>query len=130
MDHSRFIPVVVDGVDADGNPNTIQITPNRHHWENVGVFYDENRIFDATVIRLREVSLSYDLPSKWLDNTPFGSASITLAGQNLWFKSPNVPVSANFDPEVSSLGVGNGQGFDYVTGPTSKMYGGSVRFTF
>lgn len=128
--YDRFIPVVVDGVDADGNPNTIQITPNRHHWENMGVFYDENRIFDATVIRLREVSLSYDLPSKWLDNTPFGSASITLAGQNLWFKSPNVPVSANFDPEVSSLGVGNGQGFDYVTGPTSKMYGGSVRFTF
>lgn len=128
--YDRFIPVVVDGVDADGNPNTIQITPNRHHWENMGVFYDENRIFDATVIRLREVSLSYDLPSKWLDNTPFGSASITFAGQNLWFKSPNVPVSANFDPEVSSLGVGNGQGFDYVTGPTSKMYGGSVRFTF
>lgn len=128
--YDRFIPVVVDGVDADGNPNTIQITPNRHHWENMGVFYDENRIFDATVIRLREVSLSYALPSKWLENTPFGSASVTFAGQNLWFKSPNVPVSANFDPEVSSLGVGNGQGFDYVTGPTSKMYGGSVRFTF
>lgn len=126
----RFVPVVVDGVDADGNPNTVQITPNQHFWRNAGVYWDENRIFDATVLRLREISLAYDIPSKWLEKTPFGSASITFSGQNLWFTAPNTPESANFDPEVGSLGVGNGQGFDFVTGPTGKKWGGSIRFTF
>jgi hypothetical protein len=129
-DFDRFVPVVTQGVDSDGNPNTIQITPNNHFWRNAGVYYDENRIFDATVIRLREISLGYDIPAKWLEKTPFGSASITFSGQNLWFDAPNTPESANFDPEVSSLGVGNGQGFDFVTGPTGKKWGGSIRFTF
>lgn len=127
---NRFVPVIVSGVKADNTPNDIQITTNRHYWEDTGVFYDENRIFDATTVRLREVSLSYSLPSSVLDNTPFGSASLTLSGQNLWYEAVNFPSSINFDPEVLSLGVGNGQGFDFVTGPTSKRYGASLSFTF
>ena len=127
---NRFTPVIVSGVKADGTPNDIQITANRHYWEDTGVFYDENRIFDATSIRLREVSLSYSLPKSILDNSPFGSASLTLSGQNLWYEAVNFPSSINFDPEVLSLGVGNGQGFDFVTGPTSKRYGASLSFTF
>ena len=31
---------------------------NRHYWEHTGVFYDEHRIFDATTLRVREISLS------------------------------------------------------------------------
>ncbi|MFQ5445822.1 MAG: SusC/RagA family TonB-linked outer membrane protein [Saprospiraceae bacterium] len=135
----RFVPVIVPGVkqtgtDGEGNPiyapNDIQITPNQHFWHDAGVFYDENRMFDGTTLRLREVSLSYDLPAKWLENSPFGALSLTFSGQNLWFKSFNIPDGANFDPEVLSLGVGNGRGFDFVTGPTSKKFGGSLRITF
>ncbi len=127
---NRFVPVIVSGVKADGTPNDIQITANRHYWEDTGVFYDENRMFDATTVRLREVSLSYSLPKSFLERTPFGSASLTLSGQNLWYKAVNFPDSINFDPEVLSLGVGNGQGFDFVTGPTAKRYGASLSFTF
>lgn len=126
----RFVPVVTTGVLADGSPNNIQITPNRHYWEHTGVFYDENRIFDATTLRLREISLSIVAPSNWLTKTPFGAASLTFSGQNLWYKAFNFPESINFDPEVLSLGVGNGRGFDYVTGPTSKKYGATLSLTF
>jgi hypothetical protein len=126
----RFIPVVVEGVDADGNPNTVQVTTTRHHWEHMGVFYDEQKVYDATTIRLREVSLSLNAPSAWLDATPFGRASLTLAGQNLWYNAPNFPSSINFDPEVQSLGVGNGRGFEYMTGPTAKKYGATLSLTF
>lgn len=130
----RFVPVVVTGLkeDADGNlvPNDIQVTANDAYWRNTGVWYDENRIFDATTIRLREISLSYDLPKQVLDRTPFGSVSIVLSGQNLWYDAVNFPDSINFDPEVLSLGVGNGRGFDFVTGPTSKRFGGTLFFTF
>lgn len=126
----RFVPVIAPGVRRDGSINTTQITPNRHYWEHTGVFYDEHRIFDATTLRLREISLSITAPSSWLQNTPFGSASLTLSGQNLWYKAFNFPESINFDPEVLSLGVGNGRGFDFVTGPTAKKYGATLSFTF
>ena len=130
----RFVPVVVTGLkrDSDGNlvENDIQITPNNAYWRNAGVFYDENRIFDATTVRLREISLSYGFPKSFMEKTPFGSASLTLSGQNLWYNAVNFPKSINFDPEVLSLGVGNGRGFDFVTGPTSKRFGATLNFTF
>jgi len=126
----RFVPVIAPGVQRDGSVNTVQITPNRHYWEHTGVFYDEHRMFDATTLRLREISLSLTAPSSWLANTPFGSASLTISGQNLWYKAFNFPESINFDPEVLSLGVGNGRGFDFVTGPTAKKYGATLSFTF
>lgn len=126
----RFVPVIATGVKADGSPNDVQITSTRHYWEHTGVFYDENRMFDGTTLRLREISLSLVAPSSWLANTPFGGASLTLSGQNIWYKAFNFPESINFDPEVLSLGVGNGRGFDYVTGPTSKKYGATLSFQF
>lgn len=129
-DIDRFIPVVARGVDADGNPNGVQITSNRHHWEHMGIFYDEQRIFDGTTVRLREISLTLTAPKSLLSSTPFGRASVTFAGQNLWYNAPGFPPSLNFDPEVQSLGVGNGRGFDYMTGPTAKKYGATLSLTF
>ena len=126
----RFVPVVVSGVDKDGNPNKVQVTPNAHYWRDTGVWYDENRIFDASTIRLREVSLSLVAPKSWLNGTPFGRASLTFSGQNLWHLAYNFPASSNMDPEVLSLGVGNGKGFDRTTGPTSKKWGATLSFTF
>ena len=74
--------------------------------------------------------MSFNIPGNLLDRTPFGNASLTFSGQNLWFNAVNFPDSINFDPEVLSLGVGNGRGFDYVTGPTSRRYGATLSFTF
>lgn len=129
-DFDRFVPVIVPGVKADGTPNDVQVTPNQHFWRNGGVFINENRIFDGTTIRLREVSLSYGLPKSFLDKTPFGAVLLTFSGQNLWFQAVNIPAGANFDTEVLSLGVGNGQGFEYMNVPTAKKYGASLRVTF
>jgi len=116
--------------DGELVPNDIQVTANNAYWRNTGVWYDENRIFDGTVVRLREVSLSYSIPKKLIDKSPFGGIALTFSGQNLWYNAVNFPKSLNFDPEVLSLGVGNGQGFDFVTGPTSKRFGGTINLTF
>lgn len=129
-DFDRFVPVIAPGVLADGTPNTQQITPNRHYWENGGVFIDEMRVYDASYVKLREVSLSYALPAAMLENSPFGNVSFTVSGQNLWFDALGFPDGANFDPEVISTGVGNTRGFELMNAPTSKQIGGSVRLTF
>ena len=136
----RFVPVIAPGVkesgevNADGSPvyvpNDIQITSTQHYWQNGGVFHDEMRVYDATYLKLREVSVAYDLPKSLLSNTPFGAITLTLSGQNLWFRAYGFPEGANFDPEVASLGVGNGQGFELMNVPTAKQFGGSLRLTF
>ena len=126
----RFVPVIQKGVQADGSPNTTQITSTQHHWANGGVFNSELQVYDATNIRLREISLSMVFPSNWLNNTPFGSASLTLSGQNLWFFAKNFPDGMNFDPEVSSTGVGNGRGYELMSAPSARRYGATLNFTF
>jgi hypothetical protein len=41
-----------------------------------------------------------------------------------------MPKDANFDTNASSTGVGNAQGFDFITGPTTKRYGLSLKASF
>ncbi|WP_190809692.1 SusC/RagA family TonB-linked outer membrane protein [Flagellimonas sp. S3867] len=118
-------------LDGSGNaiPNTIQQGANEIYFLN---FVDPSgqTIYDGSVVRLREVSLSYALPRKLLEKTPFGSLSFTLLGQNMWYWAPNVPSGTNFDPEVISTGVGNGLGLDLQTTPTSRKYGFSIKASF
>ena len=121
---------VLPGVNQNGNINATQIGLTQYGFNNSGFFVNEQAIYDATNLRLREVSLSYNLPKKFIEKTPFGKISISFVGQNLWFKAFNFPEHLNFDPEVLSLGVGNGQGFDYLTGPTAKRYGFNFNLTF
>ncbi|RZS99943.1 SusC/RagA family TonB-linked outer membrane protein [Aquimarina brevivitae] len=128
--YDRTQTFILPGVKADGSPNDIQIAATDLGFVNSGFFIDEQAVYDATTIRLREISLSYDFPKRFLDKTPFGAVSIRLIGQNMWYKAINFPEGLNFDPEVTSLGVGNGQGFDYLTGPTAKRYGFSLNLTF
>ncbi len=121
---------ILPGVTADGNPNTIQINNSNLYFDNVAFGPSELQVYDATTLRLQEVSLGYSLPGRFLDKTPFGSVSFTVSGFNLWYKAFNVPESTNFDPNVAGLGIGNGQGFDFLNGPSSKRYGFSVKATF
>jgi hypothetical protein len=39
-------------------------------------------------------------------------------------------IVTNFDPNIAGLGIGNGQGFDYLNGPSSKRYGFSIKASF
>ena len=125
----RFLPLILPGENSEGEPNTIQGYAGDYFFD---AYFnaDEGLIFDGTVIRLREIALSYALPASLLDSTPFGSISLRISGENLFYNAPNFPEGVNFDPEVLSLGVGNGRGFDYLTGPTAKKYGATLTLTF
>ncbi|OED43807.1 SusC/RagA family TonB-linked outer membrane protein, partial [Flavobacteriaceae bacterium (ex Bugula neritina AB1)] len=121
---------ILPGVDTNGNPNTQQINNSDYYFSNILFGPAENQVYDATLIRLQEVSLAYNFPKKFLDQTPFGSVTITASGNNLWYDAVNTPDGANFDPNTSGTGVGNGFGFDFLNGPSAKRYGFSVKATF
>ena len=127
---------ILPGVGPDGTTNTVQINNSDFYFGNVlfggteGTGIGELGIFDASVVRLQEISLAYSLPSRFLDKTPFGALSFTVSGNNLYFKAINVPDGTNFDPNVAGVGIGNGTGFDFLNGPSSRRYGFSIKASF
>ena len=139
-DFNRDLTFILPGVkelisNTDGSvtgytPNNLQITASNYGFGTQFFGYNEVGMFDATTIRLREISIAYNLPKTLLAKTPFKAISVQLNGNNLWFKAVNVPKYVNFDTEVASQGVDNGLGFDYLTGPSVRRYGAVVRFTF
>jgi TonB-linked SusC/RagA family outer membrane protein len=90
---------------------------------------DEWSVFDATLFRLREISLSYQLPAG-LFKKAFKSATISATGRNLWYKAPHFPQDTNFDPETSTFGDANYQGFEFQNLPSIKRYGVSLNLRF
>lgn len=128
-DVDRALPIILPGVKQDGTPNDFQTSIDRAYF-NTYLGAHEEWLYDATTIRLRELSLSYSLPQSLIGKTPFGSVSLVLSGQNLWHKAPKFPDGTNYDPESSSGGVGKTRGFEYMTGPQSRRFGGTIRVTF
>ena len=126
----RELSFILPGVNSNGQPNTKQINNSTFYFSNVLYGPDEMLVYDGSVWRLGEISLSYTIPQALLDKTPFGSASITASGYNLWYDAYNTPDGANFDPNIAGTGVGNGRGFDYLNGPSSKRFGASLKLTF
>ncbi len=144
-DHPFVVPGVLGNPNtykpvlaADGTstiPNTIQVMANDLYFQSSGGSFgtnapDEFSVFDATTIRLREINFGYSIPKKLLSKTPFGSASISVNGRNLFYKAVNFPKNSNFDPEISTFGTGNASGFEFSSAPSTRRYGVSLRFTF
>lgn len=128
-------------LDGSGNqiPNTVQLSMNELYFSpgsgsggnTFGInSVDEASIYDGTVFRLRELSLTYDVPKKFLDKTPFGGISMSVIGSNLWYYAPNVPKYTNFDPDTASYGSSVLQGIEVSAAPTAKRYGFKLNLTF
>ncbi|MFD2037315.1 SusC/RagA family TonB-linked outer membrane protein [Belliella marina] len=120
----RVLPGVIEVGEGQYVPNNIQV-PAQTYWSGLGGLISESGVYDATVWRLREVSLSYNLPRRFLERTPFGEASIGFSGRNLWFFAPGFPG----DPETNTQGAGNIQGLDLNGMPNTRNYGVNIRFT-
>ena len=87
----------------------------------------ELTIEDGSWIRLRDLSLNYDLPSQWLDSSPFRGVSVGFIARNLFL----ITDYTGIDPETNLTGASsNVQGYDYFNNPNTKSYGVSVGLTF
>ena len=119
-------------------PNTTRLTANDLWFSpepTIGATFAINtppewNIYDATVYRLREVSIGYEFPKSLFSKLPIGSVAISFTGRNLWFLAPNFPKYTNFDPEVNSFGSTSTQGFEFSAAPTTKRYGINLAVTF
>lgn len=117
------------GVHTDGTPNTTRVdagNPDLGSPFGYATFPQSEFVYDASYVKLRQASLSYTMPSKFLDNTFMTGLQFTVTGSNLWIIDKKTPYA---DPE-SGLSSGNAQG--YITGslPTTQDYGFNIKAQF
>ena len=123
---------VVFDANGDKIKNNIQIGANDLYFINL-MDVDENIVFDASVFRIRDISLTYSLPEDLLQNTPFGSAVFSAQANNFYYNAPNLPQYMNLDPEVLGAnpeGSTNTKGVDYQNDPSYKQFSLGVKLTF
>ena len=97
---------------------------------NARIFKGERRIrelsfrIDASYTKLRELSISLELPSTFASRFNTSAISLALTGRNLktWAKVPNI------DPEFSYQ-TGNNQGIEFAALPNARVWGLNVRIT-
>ncbi len=119
--------ILLEGVNPDGSPNTTRTEMNVYsHALGYVRAPQALHVWDASYVKLREVTFSYKLPSDLLKNIPLNNVTFSLVGRNLWIIDKNVPYT---DPEAG-LSAGNLQGYQSSPYPTAKEYGFNVRFDF
>lgn len=114
----RNVGVILEGVYADGTPNDKVVNylykylPNAGGW---GKFVSTPGILEDTWVKMREVSLSYDLPKDILTKTKvFQSLTLSVVGRDLFYFYSSLP--DNINPE-GIMGTGNAQGFEWASFP-------------
>jgi len=106
--------------------NDVAIT-SQQYWSNLYSFNVPGMgVFDGSWTRLREASVSYSIPKKLLERTPFGNIEIGVNGRNLllWTKVPHI------DPEVNIGSNQNLQGVEFNTMPQARTFGVFGRLSF
>lgn len=127
--------IIGEGVKNIGTNQNPEFVPNdirvsSEDWHHSYYFYNNNEasVFDASYVKLREVKFGYNLPSKFLDKTPFNKINISAVGRNLALLYSKVP---HIDPETSSFGsASNVQGIESGQTMSSRSLGLSVNFSF
>ncbi len=122
---------VIDNGNGTYTPNT-NITVNSVENFYTGVYRSvaTNFITSAAAWRLREISINYDLPDKFLGKQQIiKKASIALTGRNiaLWLPKTNVYT----DPDFNFISTGNTFGISNSTiNPPTRIYGLNLNLTF
>lgn len=112
--------------DATVNENVVhyyyKYMPNFGGWGN---YITTPGIVNNTWIKMREITISYNLPKKWLEKSKvFQTASLSLTGRDLFYIYKNLP--DNINPE-GTLGSGNAQGLEYGSYPMTRSFLFSLR---
>ncbi len=118
--------ILIPGVLADGTPNT-----KRYNATDFGIYgYRRNPaagfIYDASFVKLREVTLGFDLPTRFIKNGSVKGIRLSLYGRNLWIIDKNLP---HADPE-DGMSSGNVQGYQVGSYPTSRTMGVNLNVKF
>ena len=116
-----------DGIDVEtGQPNTTRTSTQDLYsgWN----FPTETFTTRATNIKLRELSIGYNVPTEIAGKFGLSGARVSLIGRNLWLIQNNLN---GIDSETASMGaLNNGAGFETGSLPNTRSYGFNITLDF
>ncbi len=106
--------VIFDGVTPEGQANTQQVWLGQGlgpdgrdyaagYYRNIHRVISENFVYDASFVKLRNATLAYSLPKKWITPLHLKAVSVSTSVNNIILWTP----WRNFDPESYSTGTGS-----------------------
>ncbi|WP_289043282.1 SusC/RagA family TonB-linked outer membrane protein [uncultured Olleya sp.] len=121
--------IIAEGVTQSGTPNTIAITAESYYRQFYDRNHEENNVYDASYLKLRQFSVGYNFKLKegFLGLKEGGDIAVSLIGKNLFVITEN----PHFDPEQLAV-QGNGfvSGVEDMSYATSRSFGLKASLNF
>jgi hypothetical protein len=123
----------IDGepaLDPDGKPipNTTPLSDPAFRgylpWVNSVI---TESVLDASSIRIREASLSYDFPKAWINKLKMTNLTLAVTGRNLYFF---YKPADHIDPEAGYSSGNTGNGIEQSALPSTRSVGFNLRVSF
>ncbi len=108
-----------NGVVTGYMPNTAKQSANSWNADFYNRRHDRG-VFDASFIKLREVTLSYNLPKAWFANSFVNGVRVAAYGRNLALLKSNIP---HVDPETGFDNSNAMQGIEFGQLPSARTFG-------
>lgn len=120
---------LTSGVDANGNATQFLVNPYYLWRSNLRNIHEEY-VNDASYIKLRTISLNYDLPENIIEKTPFKSISLGAFANNVWLIYSSVD---GVDPSETEGRSIDGSPVNWIENgqlPSARTIGMTAKFTF
>jgi TonB-linked SusC/RagA family outer membrane protein len=129
----RYVNVVLDGVMDNGSggfvPNTTEAFIDENYYRNSNVYNRAAEILvqDASWVKLRNISLSYDFQSRFIKDLNLDRVSISASANNILLWTP----FDGYDPEGNQYSAGsNVYGFTGLNIPLAESYSFGLNIAF
>ncbi|UII25425.1 TonB-dependent receptor [Fulvivirga maritima] len=128
--------IILDGVTSEGAQNTQVIDAGSYYmnsfaWGGSGGGAEgqyREAVMDNSFVKLRQASLTYNLPVNISDKVGLRDVQISLVGRNLFYIWKNTP--DNWDPEAAIGDSWQAQAMDNAAAAPTRSYGIVLRAKF
>lgn len=117
------------GTAANGQPVYQEVTAfvnPQVYWQRVTDNIPEPFVYDASFVKVRQLSIDYSIPSSFFRNSLIKELAVSLVARNLFTLSKHIP---NVDPE-SAYNNSSAQGFEYGSLPARRSCGINLHAKF
>jgi len=123
--------LVGNGVRADGNggfvTNDVVVKAQSFNQATYSNSIESSSVFDASYVKLRQLTLGYSVPSEMLKRLPFEAVKFSIVGRNLAILYKKAP---HIDPETGFSSANGNQGQEFGQYPSARTVGFNINLKF
>ncbi|OMP30259.1 MULTISPECIES: SusC/RagA family TonB-linked outer membrane protein [Mangrovimonas] len=127
----RETGVVGNGVMSDGNggyiPNNVVVDAKVFNQAAYSNDVESSSIFDASYVKLRQITLGYAIPAKFFKNSVVEGLKFSIVGRNLAMLYKKAP---HIDPETGFSSANGQQGQEFGQYPSARNIGFNINLKF